>query len=122
MHWKFYLSLLRLEFLRDDGSMCIPLNLIPTPRAFYDCFTRFRGGDYRKRDGGIKDEAVEEDEEENEEFEDVLPGKSLRPHFTVRPTNIHKPVRYVLRIVYAAMLFLNLLLDTIIPINFSSLL
>jgi hypothetical protein len=91
MHWKFYLSMLRLEYLRDDRSLCVPLNLIPTPRAIFDCGMRFRAGECC---------SGEEDVDTAEVNDDTNPlSATSQRSFIVRPTNSHKPVSYFLQYV-----------------------
>ena len=83
-----------LEYLRDDGSVCIPLNIFPLPRAIYDCATKAKRPTCcaKKRDAQNTREDMDEDDEEDE---DTPPAaKPLKP-VIVRPHNVHKPVCFI---------------------------
>lgn len=84
-----------LEYLRDDGSVCIPLNLFPLPRAIYDCAMKSKRPRCHAKKHNAQNvvEDVNDDDDEDEVDDDDAPpaAKPLKP-FIVRPHNLHKPV------------------------------
>ena len=43
MEWNFFSTMLLLEYMRDDGMLAVPFNLIPSPRDCLNCGRMIRG-------------------------------------------------------------------------------
>ena len=38
MEWRFFATMLVMEYMRDDDFLCVPFNLIPSPRKIFKLY------------------------------------------------------------------------------------
>jgi hypothetical protein len=68
MEWNFFSTMLQLEYVREDGMLAVPFNLIPKPRDFVACFKRFKAC-ITKSNNGIADACASKKAQEQKKLD-----------------------------------------------------